>query len=169
MKINSTSGKGNFLIEKDNAKILELNYSNWFSSRAKTEYNGNKIEIKPKNIWCSKFDIFKNNQDEGDIIFNWKGNIIIRILNEKNRELSFLLKAKGFWKQYFELTNENGELIFTLKPSINWKKLNYNYEIKNRSNIYENNLETELVIYSGFGANLYMTMMSAGAGGAAGA
>lgn len=161
MKISSTSGKGNFIIEKDNNKIVEVQYKNWFSSTAKVKLERQEIKVKPKNIWCSKFDIFKNNQDKGDIIFNRKGSIIIRTINKNNKEVSFLLKAKGFWKQHFELTNQKGELIFVLKPSMNWKKMNYNYAIENISTIHEEKLITELLIYSGFGANLYMTMMMA--------
>ena len=163
MKILSSSGKGNFIIEKESKKILELKYKNWFSSSANTEFEDNKIEIRPKNIWNSKFDIYKNNLDKGDIIFNWKGNIIIRLSDEKNTEKSFLLRARGFWNQQFELTDEQDNLIFVLKPSMNWKKLSYNYDIQNLSNTYEEITLVELAIYCGFGANLYMTMAEAGA------
>jgi len=142
---------------------LELKYQNWFSSKAYSKFEGNEIEIKPKNIWCSKFDIFKNKHDKGDIIFNWKGNIIIRIINDEDKEYSYLLKSKGFWKQRFELINEKEDLIFILQPSINWRKLSYNYEIESISNELGGKPLTELLIYCGFGANLYMIMMMAGA------
>lgn len=157
MKISSTSGKGNFILEKENNQILEVKYKNWFSSIAYSEFDGNTIEIKPKNIWCSKFDIFKNNQDKGDLIFNWKGDMIIRITRDENKEDSYLLVSKGLWKRRFELTNEKGDLIFILQPFINWKKLSYNYEIESILNESEDKSVTELLIYCGFAANLYMT------------
>ena len=64
---------------KDDIERFELKYSDWFSSDAATQFNGQTIEIRPKNIWNSKFDIFKDNQDCGDIIFNWRGHVIIRL------------------------------------------------------------------------------------------
>ena len=70
MKIESSSSKGNFIIKNDSHNILELKYDNWFSSKAKTNYNENEITIKPQNICCSKFDIYKNDKDIGDIISN---------------------------------------------------------------------------------------------------
>ena len=165
MKIVSSSGTGNFIIKKESQAVLELKYQNWFSSKASTSFGGQSIEIRPKNIWCSKFDIFRSNQDKGDIIFNWKGHIIIRIIDDDAKENSYLLKAKGFWKQHFELTNEKGDLVFVLKPSMNWKKLSYNYEVEKISDEYGEKMLTELLVYCGFGANLYMTMAAAAATG----
>lgn len=60
MKIISSSGKGNFKLIKNDDEVCELVYTNWFSEKAKAVLNGNNIEIKPKNIWTSKVDIFKN-------------------------------------------------------------------------------------------------------------
>ena len=160
MKIISTSGKGNFKIERDSVEILELVYQNWFSSTASTTYNKTEIEIKSKNVWGSKFDIFKNQIDKGDIIFNWKGDIIIRLIDQSNNESSWLLKSKGFWKQQFELSDENDNLVCILRPNMNWSKLNYNYEIEYFLDTIDQEMIIQLIIYCGFGINLYMTMMA---------
>jgi hypothetical protein len=161
MKIDSTSGKGNFKIYKDQKPLLELKYKHWFSSEAYTHYKNIDIQIKSMNIWNSKFDIFKDGVDKGDIIFNWKGQIIIRRIDEQEVEQSFMLKSKGFWRSYFELVDEQGEILFELKPSMNWKKLNFSYEIKRMTTAYEEDFLTEMLVYSGFGANLFMTAMHA--------
>ncbi|SHI48951.1 hypothetical protein SAMN05443429_10231 [Cruoricaptor ignavus] len=165
MKIISVAGRGNFIIQRDNYEILQVKYKNWFSSNAKTKLGNENIEIKAKNIWQSKFDIIKNKKDVGDIIFNWKGDIIIRILNKENIEENFLLKSKGFWKSYFELINEEGEIVCILNSSVNWSKLNYNYEVENITDKYDEIKIYELTIYSVFGANIYMMMMTAAATG----
>ena len=161
MKIESTSANGNFEIKNNGKKLLELTYSNWFASNAQTSFNSINIEIKPKNIWQNKFDILKNGIDKGDISFNWKGNVIIKLENENKVQNQYLLKAIGFWKLGFELIDEKENKILSLKPNFNWKKVNYNYEVElnNQEDCKES---IELLIYSGFGANLYMTMMMAG-------
>ncbi|MDD7885483.1 aminotransferase [Flavivirga sp. 57AJ16] len=163
MKIESTSSTGNFEIKNnDNNRLLELIYSNWFSSNAKTVFNSNNIEIKPKNIWASKFDIITNGSDKGDISFNWKGNIIIRLENKNKTDNQFLLKAIGLWKLGFELLDQKENKILFLKPNFKWTKFSYDYEVLLEDNIVPNNEIIELLIYSGFSANLYMTRMMAG-------
>ena len=92
MKIVSSSGKGNFKLTKNDKEICELVYSNWFSDEAKTVLNGNNIEIKPKNIWTSKVDINKNDNNIGDITFNLKSQMIIRLENPNRKEFNFVLK-----------------------------------------------------------------------------
>lgn len=166
MKLTSSSGKGDFVLVKEGQNIFELKYTNWFASKARAEWGEESIEIRPKNVWCSKFDIFKNDLDQGDIIFNWKGNIIIRLMQEDGIEKSYLLKAKGFWNQTFELTDEADNVMLLLAPSMNWKKLNYNYDVQQISAACEEERIHELLIYCGFGANLYMTMMATGVAGA---
>lgn len=91
--------------------------------------------------------------------------MIIQIINNKNIEENFLLTAKGFWKSYFELTNEEGEIVCILKSSVNWSKFNYNYEIENITNKYDENKIYELLVYSIFSANIYMMMATAAGGG----
>lgn len=152
MKIKSTSGKGNFNIVINDNQLLELNYKNWFSSTANTKFNGLEIEIKPKNLWNTSFDIFHNGIDVGDITFNWKSNAIITVNDNK-----YLFKAIGIWGLKFELLDENEDRIFLIKPSYKWKKMKYDYEIELTNEAYELNKQVELLIYAGFGANLHMT------------
>lgn len=152
MKIISTSGNGNFKIEDCEKGILELAYRNWFSSTAKTTFNGTEIEIKPKNIWNTSFDIFHDKEDIGDISFNWKSNAIITINNEK-----FLLKAIGVWGLKFEFVNENQERMLLIKPNWKWNKIKYDYDVEIISGNYDSKKIIELLIYIGFSANLHMT------------
>lgn len=152
MKINSTTGTGNFKIENDENEFLELKYKNWFSSNAKTQYNNKEIEIKPKNFWNTSFDIFHNGKDVGDITFNWMSNAMITI-----NEDVYLLKAIGMWDLKFELITENNDRIFLIKPNLKWQKLKYDYDIELISPNHELNKSIELLIYVGFATNLHMT------------
>ncbi len=163
MEIKSTSATGNFEINDDSGeRLLELTYSNWFSSKAQTSFESDDIQIRPGNFWLSQFDILKNGIEQGDIVFNWKGNVIITLKIDEKSENRYLLRAIGSWKMGFELLDEEERKILSLKQSFNWKKISYNYEVVLADNQKVNHEIVELLIYSGFGANLYMTMAMGG-------
>lgn len=160
MKIISSSGKGNFKLTKNDKEICELVYNNWFSGKAKTVINGNNIEIKPKNIWTSKVDIYKNETNIGDITFNLKGQIVIRLENSNGAECNYVLKNMAKWKLKFEVLNESEKLQFSLNSVNNWSKLNYDYDVEMADFDEEIDIE-ELSVYCGYATNLYLAMISA--------
>ena len=151
MKIYSTSDNGNFKIQSDNKDLLELEYKNSFSSIASTNLDNTEIEIRPKNIWNSSFDIFHDGKDAGNIIFNWRGDAVITINNEK-----YLFKAIE-WNSKFELLNEKEEKIVLIIPNYKWEKKKYDYELEVVTENFDFSRLVELLIYVGFSANLHMT------------
>ena len=160
MKIISSSGKGNFKLIKNNVEICELVYKNWFSETAKTSLNGNNIEIKPKNIWTSRVDIFKNEVNIGDITFNLKGQMVIRLIKPNGKELNYVLKNRAQWKLRFDIFNESDVHQFSLNSTNTWTKLNYDYDIEMKE--YDSEFEIEeLLLYCGYAANLYLAIIGA--------
>jgi len=151
MKIYSTSGNGNFKIQSDKNDLLELEYKNWFSSIANTNFDNTEIEIRSKNFWNSSFDIFHSGKDVGNIIFNWRGDALITINNEK-----YLFKAIE-WNSKFELLNDKEEKIVLIKPNYKWEKKKYDYELEVVTDYFDFSRLVELLIYVGFTANLHMT------------
>ncbi len=154
------SKKRNLIIENNDNKIIEIKYKNWISNKVKTEFNGQTIEIKPKSIWRSELEILKNNKKIGNITFSWNSNAKIRVLNDKGEKDVFSFKSKGFIKPYFELRNDARELIFCVKLSFKWKKMNYDFEVQNIQNIYNENTILELLIYSAIVCRRYMLVMA---------
>lgn len=160
MKIESVSAKGNFKLIDRETVIFELQYVHWFSGKAKTIYQYDTIEIKPKNFWTCKYFIYKNDKAIGDISFSLKGYMTIRLEIARGREVHYILKNIGTFKLQFELQNENKERLCLLTSINKWKKLNYDYTIERTavSDPYDFN---ELLIYCGYAANLYLEMISA--------
>ncbi len=144
--------------EKENL-LTTFHYESWFSNNGRTELPGKQLLIKPKNIWASKFDIFINEVDKGDIVFNWKGQIIIRI-DYDGKEKVFLLKGRGLLNHHFILENEMGIVTMALRPRFDWSSFRYEYQVE-----VEPNQESplELLISCQFAINLYMTMSTAAA------
>jgi len=66
--LESIDSRGSFRLLRDGAEQFQLQYQNWFSSKAETDFNDQQIMMKSKNIWMSKFDIFKDGVDVGDVL-----------------------------------------------------------------------------------------------------
>lgn len=159
--VSKLSNKG-FTIRDETGDLIEVSYKSYFSSIAKTTFEGTEIEIKPKNVWNSKFDIIKNNVDCGDIHFNWKGHIIIQFYDETMLEKKWLITPKGFTSRWFEVTDEQDELYIKISSKINWKSLKYNYDVEQQSMDISASDFLELLIYCAYGINLYMLQSSGG-------
>lgn len=156
--LESTDSRGSFRLLRGTNQQFELKYQNWFSSKATTHLNDQDITLQSKNFWMSKFDIFKDGVDVGDIIFNWMGHVIIRLIRADGKgEDEFLLKHRGILSSQYELLTEKQERLLTLKAGFNWKKFKYNYEVIREDHDFPDIVLDELLIYCGFAANLHMT------------
>ena len=157
MKIESTSGKGNFQIVKGNFALTELKFKNWFSKNAATRYKGVNIELKSQNFWQTQFDILKNGMNCGSMKYHWKGNISIQLTDELGYvEGNYMFRSKGIFKRQFELSDEYGNLILILKPKFIFRKFSYDYEVETIKTFDEEEDLVEMLIYCGYAANLYM-------------
>lgn len=160
MKIESSSSRGNFMVMNGQWKVLELKYPRWFSTKAVTRYRGREIRIEPKGFWGSSFVILKNGREIGDITFNWKGQVNLRIEDTESIEHRFMMKAKGTFKLRFELYDDTDHLVLTMKSQYNWRKWSSNYDIET-SELLESMELPELLLYCGYMANAYVSRMGA--------
>ncbi|MEL4308014.1 aminotransferase [Joostella sp. CR20] len=159
MKIISTATKGNFKIMDESTEVSELVYASWFSGKASATIGEISFELKPKNIWASKIDIYKNSNIIGDITFNLKGHMVIQ-LSENNKEFSYIMKNNALWTLKFEVFDENEVLQFNLNSEGKWSKLKYDYQVE--MDAFNNNIPLEeLLIYCGYASNLYLALISA--------
>ena len=150
MRFRLINSRGDFIFEKEKIDIFELKFPKWYSHRAEVSYNKSIIEIKPKSIWSSKYYIFKNSQEKGLITSNWKGEVSIQFYDERNNKRTYQLIKRGLWKEKFEVYNEKMSKIMTVIKSLNWKKLNSDYELENKAHNLEEKHFNELMIYIGF-------------------
>lgn len=160
-KLAAKSGKGNFdIVTPDEQVLTSFTYEDWFASKGVSEFNGNEYEFKPANIWWSKINVYRNGILTGDIVFNWKGNIIIQLKTQNGEEKKFALIAKGVWNFRFVLEDEHNQELLVMTTSFKWNKLHYEYLVNTSNGGSENTDFIELLLCCGYGANLYMTMMT---------
>ncbi|WP_019990509.1 hypothetical protein [Rudanella lutea] len=163
-QLTSNSGRGNFTITDQEGKALStIAYESWFSSTASATVDGREVVIKSRNIWSSNFDVFVDGVDRGDITFNWKGHIIIKLTGETGATQTVRLRMKGFWNYHFVLENEQETILMELRPTFKWQKMNYNYDVHFAQDTVSSFDRALLLIICGYGANLYMTMMAGAA------
>ncbi|WP_167598203.1 aminotransferase [Leeuwenhoekiella sp. ZYFB001] len=162
LKLSSSSSKGDFKVLDGAKELCEVVYKNWFSSTAITNLKKSVIEIKPKNIWTSKVDLFKNDRNVGDITFNLKGQMVIRYINPDRTEVNYILKNVSGLKLKFEVYNAEKQLQFKLICTSKCHQLSYNYEVEPEAFDKQTDLE-ELLVYCGYAANLYISIISAAA------
>lgn len=161
MEIISTSGRGNFIIQDDAKKILELRYKGFFSSNAQAHWEGFTIDFKSQSFWGTHYGIFLNDQERGALKMGWSGKISIRLISGPQKEAEdYSFRKLGLLKSHFELLNQEEESIFVLKAKTNWRTLSANYLVEGGEGL-ESSALIELLIYAGFAANWYSKMMAA--------
>jgi len=162
LKIVSTSSRGNFIYEKNEKKILELFHPKWFSKKAFVKYDKKKIKIEPKNYWGSKYIILEEGVEKGSIDIDWKNNITITFIDQNQTTQIFKMEEKGFWKQQFEFSNLEEELVVVLTPLSNWKNWRNDFAIESSPKYSDQKCFDELIIYCGFVVRLIQQYASAG-------
>ncbi|MBT34437.1 MAG: hypothetical protein CMO01_32640 [Thalassobius sp.] len=157
MRIKSSAANGSFNVLDRGFEVLQVKYKSVFSCKATAEYQGNIIEIKPKSIISSKYEIYKNGIEVGDITSKWNGSMTIRIIDADYYERNFILKAKGCSGTNFKLLDENKDTVLTMDSGFSWKTMNYDFEIDWAHIDFD---VAELLIYCGYAAKSYFTKMA---------
>ena len=156
--IRSTSVKGNFeLVQEDKTLLYVVEYKNWYSGEATSNFDGNSYVIRSANFWQSQFEVLRNDVFIGKFSFNWKGEIIITYRNTNGIENEMLFQYKGIWKLRFILSDRSGNELLAMASS--WSNLKYHYDVSVADGLFPENEMKELLMICGYSANLYMTTM----------
>lgn len=124
-------------IEGKDQLICRLEYGSIWNADSEFTYNGNTYFIKANNIWMSKFDILKDERDVGDIDYNWRGEIIIRLKNIESFTKHFVLKRKSIFKFDFELVDFLTNHLWSIELEYNWKNWHHDILIKREAGFEE--------------------------------
>lgn len=118
-----------YILLTDQHPLAEMNYLNWYSLKASIKLSDSyQFLLKPKGIWNSKIELWK---DEEVLLYyklGWKG-INIKIQSEGIEE-SYLLKSKGVFKYKYVLIDSNKKELLTVKPKFRWNRFNHDFAIE---------------------------------------
>jgi hypothetical protein len=144
-------------------ELVSVFYESIWNSNASFSLEGESYEIKSSNAWQTKFDLFKNEIDIGDIDYNWKGEIIIRLKNNDLMTKHFILKCTNMFMSEFSLKDFLTNKLWSIKAQWEWKAFNYVFYISREEGFEEeeNNVdEMELLVAATYAAILYLRMAS---------
>ena len=164
--IRTLTRKGSFeVLDSEKRRWAFLDYQSWFSQRAGGEANGQELAILPQNIFHSKFDILLDGEDVGDLIFNWKSQMVIRLLDYQQQERQYLLRVRGVFKQRFILEDDIKNPILELKPKFNWAKMRYDFKVYLQETQYLQSPVEPMMAVCAYAVNLYLKRKSSSAAG----
>ena len=160
----TTSSKKLDIIDEQQNVVCQLQYESLTNYNANFTLNNNQYHIKAANVWQSKYNVLKNDKDIGDIDFNWKGEIILRLINEDGMTKHFILKVTNVWSSKFELRDFLTEQLWSIHPELKWTSMSYHYTIKSEEGLHreENKVNlTELLAMTMYGVQLMLAAAAA--------
>ena len=158
-KANSTNST-DFNLTLNDVKIGELQYSEWYSFKAKILLADNSdYQLEPKGFWDSKIELKKEEKTLLTFRMGWKG-IIIKT-NFQDQEITYLLKLKGLLSSKFVLVDTDEKELLAVSTDFKWKKLNFDYTIET-SNEFDHFKNRELFLLTILHCiNYYITVTAA--------
>ncbi|MBD8081451.1 hypothetical protein [Chryseobacterium caseinilyticum] len=147
-----------FKVTKDGKPIGQLNYKSWFKFSAEIEIANSKYQVEPKGFWGTTVEVLDGKKVILQFTMNWDGNIVMKIyLNDIEKNYTF--SHKGFFRESFVLTDEKGSELLMMKPHVQWRSLNYEYQIYTSEILETFEEKNILLLISLHCANYYMAMM----------
>jgi hypothetical protein len=144
-----------FSLVDSNEVLGELVYKSIFSYQAEIHIGEHTYKIKTSGIFLTTIEVFEENNVVAELNMNWKGHIVFKN-NSSKTPVNYLFTNKGFWNTRYVIQKENQEEIVVIRPSFNWKKMNYNYAVevdKTESNPF-------VILMAAYCANYYIATMS---------
>jgi hypothetical protein len=154
MKLISTSFNGDFELIDQQKSLASLEHPSWFSRKASLRISYHTLDIVPKHLFSSSFDIMKNQTNYAVLTMRWKGQVEIKFLQKPDSSTFYTLKPKGLFNRRYELYDQNADVQFVLLPKTNWKKLRQDFQIDLHPELKVDLPLVELISLSGYSAHL---------------
>jgi hypothetical protein len=150
-RIISKGGVGEFsVLDAAGDHVTVFSYKGWFSSTGSASTERGRITIKSKDDWQTSFIIQRSRKHIGDIVFNWRGNIVIALKDSHDTVCQFLLEDLGHSK--WLLKDAKSHVVLSMQLQSHWSKKSneYQVELKRKPSVYVD----ELLIACGYATNL---------------
>lgn len=150
-RIISEGGVGEFsILNAAGDHVTVFSYRGWFSSTGSASTERGRVTIKARDKWQTSFVIQRSRKNIGEIIFNWRGNIVITLTDSNNSTCQFLLEDSGDSK--WVLKDQKGHQVLSMLMQSHWSKKNTEYQVKvkRKTLVYMD----ELLIACGYATNL---------------
>jgi hypothetical protein len=149
-----------YILLADQHPLAEMNYLNWYSLKATIKLSDStQFLLKPKGIWNSTIELWKDEEVLLNYKLGWKG-VNIKIQSEGIEE-SYLLKSKGIFSYKYILIDSNKKVLLTIKPKYKWNRFNFDFAIESTEQFELLNLKESLLLTIVHCINYLIAMKSA--------
>jgi hypothetical protein len=150
-RIISEGGVGEFsVLNAAGDHVTVFSYRGWFSSTGSAPTERGRVTIKARDKWQTSFIIQRSRKNIGEIIFNWRGSIVIALTDSNDSVCQFLLEDSGNSK--WLLKDQKGHPVLSMLMQSHWSKKNTEYQIKVKRKTSAH--IDELLIACGYAVNL---------------
>ncbi len=161
MKILYNDKKEYVLTSDEGIFLGSLTLEKWSSSKAQiTTQFGEFYDIAKIGFWGTSIGISKSDAEFAELKMNWKGQIVIDML-ENGKGMDYLLKMSNLWKSKYTLLNRDEVELLILTPDYKWTKGHYDFKIEVNPS-FAQNIDETLVLIAAYSA-LYLIMVAAAA------
>ena len=145
--ITSSFGR-EFKIINNNQVILKGSRPKWYSLETHFFFKSKSYQIKAKNFWGRKYNIFKSGLIVGELGSSWKNEYYISIVENGSEKIRYTMsrkKPRGWFRieSLYILNDNNGNCILSI--NYNWKKWKQIIKADVKESIYDN---YDLLIYT---------------------
>jgi len=151
-----TDNSNSFSITSDGNVIGTLNYKHWYSANIDIIIGEDVYTITRKGFWGTLHEVTHEDEVEFLLKAQWDGGIAM--IKPKNKEHFYELKAIGFFKSGYNLTNYKGKELLTIVPEFSWNKVMPGYTISCSENFGTTRIEQLLIALSLYQYNAIKTM-----------
>ncbi|GAP42538.1 hypothetical protein TBC1_11669 [Lentimicrobium saccharophilum] len=120
----------NIAYQEGDERLATLTYLKRMSYQATIRLSGgDEYEIRPLDIWRSKFEILHNSKAE--IAFNrkWNGKTLIDVIRQGHRQ-SYIFQPKGFFDYRYVLMDNDKREMAVLRTKFLWKGFKYDFDLQ---------------------------------------
>ncbi|MBL7814084.1 MAG: hypothetical protein JNL70_03685 [Saprospiraceae bacterium] len=162
MKVTYSSKKEYILNSEEGTFLGSLKFEKWSSSKAQmTTQFGEFYDFLPKGFWGTSIVVSKGDSDIAELKMNWKGQIVIDML-ETEQKTDYLTKSHNIWKSQYALVDPTGTELLIITPDYKWTQGHYDFKIDVNPHFTEQIDET-LVLIAVYSVLYYLMMQAAAA------
>ncbi len=120
----------NIAFKEGDEHLATLTYLKRMSYQATIRLSdGDEYEIRPLDIWRSKFEILRNGKAEITFRIKWTGKTLIDVIRQGHRQ-SYIFQPKGFFDYRYVLMDHDKREMAVLRTKFLWKGFKYDFNLE---------------------------------------
>lgn len=141
--------------------IVHFEHTTIWKIAGNATIGNNNYAFSRSSIWRTKVEASRNEQPWASIDFTWTSKVAITLQNQQAQEKKYLIQARGFWRNRYELIDKNNEeVLLSITPNSFWMPNEYTCQLLiSPQRLGEQDLP-ELLLCAAYGFNYFVRAAS---------